>query len=72
MPSYVRVIPPRDEVAAGMGRLAERGVQMLNMYTGIWGYCYPNQFWDAFSDVDFRRRMRVEWLATADHIITGH
>ena len=71
MPSYVRVIPPKREVADGMQRLADRGVHMFNMYTGIWGYCYPNQFWDAFSGVDFHRRMRVEWLASADHIITG-
>ena len=59
---------PRPEMEETIDELADRGVQLLHVYTGEHqGYNYANQFWDVFPRLKGRPGIRVEFLASADH-----
>ncbi len=71
VPTYVRVIPPRDELAAELRTIAARRVNMLYLFTdGLDFYNHAGQHRNAFRDVPFGDRMTECHLRGADHIIT--
>jgi hypothetical protein len=70
-PEYRRVFPPRAEVEAGLGRLAERGVRFLVCFTGDEPhFLYREQYAESFSRVPFGSRLEVEYLPNSDHTFT--
>lgn len=71
IPTYTRVFPPRDDVAAGLRGLVERGVRMLVVFTGGEPhYNYREQYRDSLPDVPFGDRLQVEYYPKTNHIIT--
>ncbi len=64
--------PPREEFADRLRELIGRDVSLCFLYTGSWDHYYNHagQFRRAFRDVDFRDRIRVEYLPGADHTFT--
>ena len=71
VPTYVRVIPPRDELAAELRTIAARRVNMLYLFTdGLDFYNHAGQHRSAFRDVPFGDCMTECHLRGADHIIT--
>jgi hypothetical protein len=71
VPTYVRVIPPRDELAGELRTIAARRVNMLYVFTdGLDFYNHAGQHRRAFRDVPFGDRMTECHLKGADHIIT--
>lgn len=68
-----RPVPPRAETAAAHQRLADRGVRMLQLFTGGLDedYNYATQFTDCFRSVDFRGCLTLEFLPEADHVFTA-
>ena len=71
---FGRPHPPRQEVAAGYGQLAYRGVQMLALYSRFVREVMtaPRHFWDVFGDVDWQGCMMVEVNSHADHTYTEY
>jgi len=72
MPSYIRVFPPRNEVAKGLQQIIDNDVSIYSIFTGGMMYTmnYHGQFEDAFRDVDFKGRLKAEWYPELDHILT--
>ncbi len=73
MPSYIRVKPPREQVAEGLSKIVEAGTQIFAIFTGgqMQTLNYPGQFESSFSDVNFAGRLRVDYHFDATHILTG-
>lgn len=72
MPRYVRVFPPRTKVEKDLRLFMQRDMRLFCVWTGgLWEYIYQKQYEDSFSSVDFRGRLRVDYLPDADHILTG-
>lgn len=69
---YAREFPPRDEVAAKLGTLLERGVQLLYIFSGGQPehMNYAGQFRDCFSGLDLRDLVTVHYDGAADHIFS--
>jgi pimeloyl-ACP methyl ester carboxylesterase len=62
-----RVIP-KAEMEECIAELAERGVQLLHVFTGGHeGYNHKGQFWEAFPRFKGKPGIQVEFLASADH-----
>jgi dienelactone hydrolase len=58
----------RDRMAMGLRTLLDRGVAMLNIYSGEWKeYRYEGQLRDAFPDVPFAGKLTERFIETADH-----
>lgn len=71
VPTYVRVIPPRQQLAAELRTIAARRVNMLYLFTdGLDFYNHAGQHRSAFRDVPFGDCMTECHLRGADHIIT--
>ncbi|MEO8216229.1 MAG: hypothetical protein ABI718_04015 [Acidobacteriota bacterium] len=71
LPAYRRVFPSRKEVASGLQRLVERGVNMyINFTGGEPHYNYRDQFQDSFRKVNFGGLLRVDFYPGTNHIIT--
>ena len=71
VPTYVRVIPPRDELAADLRTIAARRVNLFYLFTdGLDFYNHAGQHRSAFHDVPFGDCMTECHLKGADHIIT--
>jgi len=71
LPSYIRVFPPRERVAAGLRALVERGVKMHVIFTGSeQHYNYAAQYRASFPEVAFGNALTVDYLPEANHIIT--
>ncbi len=73
MPRYVRVFPPKTKVAADLRIFAKRGVNIFIVFTGGQEelYNHQTQYERSFRGIDFRGRLRVEFLKDATHIFTG-
>ena len=73
MPRYVRVFPPRKKVAQDLKEFVARGLNLYFVFTGGQEdiYNHQSQYEKTFSDVDFRGRIRVDYLKDATHIFTG-
>lgn len=63
----------REEVIAHLRPALGRGVQLLYVFTGGWEtlYNYRTQLLDAFPEVDFSGRLRLEHHAAADHTFSA-
>ncbi len=71
VPTYTRVFPPREQVAAGLKKLTMRGVNMyVNFTGGEPQYRYRGQFRASFRDVSFGDLLRVDYYPNTNHIIT--
>jgi hypothetical protein len=72
VPKYVRVFPPRREVAADLASFLGRGLHLFFIFSGGQAehFNYRRQHADAFPRIDFDT-IRVEHLPDADHILTG-
>jgi alpha/beta superfamily hydrolase len=72
VPTYVRVIPPRDELAAELRTIASRRVNLLYVFTdGLDFYNHGGQHRNAFRDVPFGDSMTECHLRGADHILSS-
>jgi pimeloyl-ACP methyl ester carboxylesterase len=73
---YVRAFPPREEVAAGLRTLVNRGVSLFHIFSGGQDehFNYQGQYAASFKDVDFKGLLSEKHLPTATHIFTdlGH
>ncbi len=68
-------IPPKEIVTKTLRDLIARSVHLCLVFSGggdggASGYNYRGQFVDAFPNVDFKGRLRVEYVANADHTFT--
>lgn len=71
LPSYVRVFPPRGQIAAGLSGIVKRGVANCVIFTGSEAdYNYQSQYTDSFRDVGFGALLNLVYLNEANHIIT--
>lgn len=73
MPSYIRVFPPRSELAEGMKALVERGVKFLCLFTSGQDeiFNHASQFELSLKEVNFGNSLTVDYQADMDHIITA-
>ena len=73
MPRYVRVFPPRKKVAEDLREFAARGIELYFVFTGGQEeiYNHQSQYQKSFPGIDFRGRIRVDYLKDATHIFTG-
>lgn len=71
LPSYIRVFPPREQVAAGLRALVDRGVKMHVIFTGSeHHYNHAAQYRASFPEVAFGNVLTVDYFPEANHIIT--
>jgi pimeloyl-ACP methyl ester carboxylesterase len=72
VPKYVRVFPPREQVSQQLADFVRRGMDIFAIFTSGMPdeYNHRSQYRRSFRDVDFGNRLRVEFMPTADHIIT--
>lgn len=70
IPTYVRVFPPRESVAAGLRALVGRGVKLQVNFPAGPLYNYRAQFRDSFPEVPFDDAVEVNYYARANHIVT--
>lgn len=71
IPTYTRVFPPREEVAAGLKKLIEQGVKMSVHFTGGEpDYNYTQQYRDSFRDVKFGDQLDLHYYPDTNHIVT--
>lgn len=64
--------PSRDEVAMNLNKICERDVHIYNIFTGdTIEINYDNQYREAFSDVDFKNLLTLEYYEELEHIITS-
>lgn len=64
--------PPRHEIARGLTRLLGRGTELFYFFSGSRpeDFNYGTQYEEAFPDIDFGTRLRVEYLEAADFHVT--
>jgi hypothetical protein len=71
VPTYVRDIPPRQQLAAELSLIVKRGARLLYIFTdGLDNYNYEGQHRDAFHDVPFGSGMTECHLRGTDHILS--
>jgi dienelactone hydrolase len=70
IPTYVRVFPPRESVAAGLRALVERGVKLQVNFPAGPLYNYRAQFRDSLPEVPFDDAIEVNYYPRANHIVT--
>lgn len=71
IPSYVRVIPPKQQVVDGLTQLVRRSVEMYVIFTGGEPhYNHAGQYRASLSEVPFGDRLSVDYFPGTNHIIT--
>ncbi len=71
LPTYIRVFPPRAQVAAELEAFVRRKVALCVVFSGgLEEYNHRGQYAASFSDVDFRDRLREEHVPDAEHVFT--
>jgi hypothetical protein len=71
VPTYTRIFPPREQVAAGLKKLVGRGVHMYVNFTGGEPlYNYRGQYRDSFRGIGFGDLLNVDYYRETNHIIT--
>lgn len=69
---FVRQFPPKEKVAHELDEMVQRGVNILNIYSGkITGYNYANQYRDMFRSVNFKGKMQLQFFKNADHTFSS-
>ncbi len=72
LPSYIRVFPPKNDVADSFQSIVDRNIHIYTIFTGdMLEVNYQNQFREVFSDVDFKHLLREEYYPELEHIITS-
>lgn len=73
MPSYIRVFPPKEEVGQGLQQAIDNNVAIYTILTGAVTYTINRvqQYKQAFSNVNFRNNLQVEYYPTLEHILTN-
>ena len=72
IPTYLRVFPPREQLARDFRKFVDRRIAMYFIWTGgLPEYNHQGQFAASFRDVSFAGLLREEYLPDANHIITG-
>lgn len=71
-PEYRRVFPPRERVAEGLQQLMKRDVELYYFFSGSMAdhINYQAQYRESFPEVEFGKRLHVEYVNTADHTVT--
>lgn len=74
MPSYIRVFPPKNEIASGLQKLVDRNVHIYSIFSGgqMAVFNHHSQFEDSFSSIDFRGLLTVDFYRDMEHIISSH
>ncbi|MEJ7732665.1 MAG: alpha/beta fold hydrolase [Polyangiaceae bacterium] len=62
--------PPQATIAAELRQLADRGAEMLFVYTAAEGFNHADQFAEMFPDPVVQARAEVEYFPKADHTFT--
>lgn len=71
LPTYIREVPPREELARDLRHIVGRGIRTLYIFTdGLEFYNHQGQHRSAFSDVPFGSLMQECHLRGSDHIVT--
>ncbi len=71
IPTYVRVFPPREQVASGLRKLVDRRVANCVFVTGSEAdYNYEAQYVDSFKEISFGGLLKFKYLAESNHILT--
>lgn len=70
IPTYIRVFPPRESVAAGLRTLLSRNVRLQVNFPAGPLYNHQSQFRNSFRDVDFKGLVEVNYYKRANHIVT--
>lgn len=71
VPTYVRVFPPREQIATGLQKLVDRGVANCVIVTGSEPeYNYETQYVDSFKEISFGDLLELKYLAESNHIVT--
>ena len=67
---YLQEFPAREQVAKDLSGMMARGLEMLFVFSGesLSYFNYVEQLRDAFPEVDFGHRLRVELFAETDHL----
>jgi hypothetical protein len=69
----IRPFPSRKKATRDMQKLVQKGVKILAIYTGglqYHYYNYKNQFFEMFKTVNFKDKLQLEYLPSADHTYT--
>lgn len=61
--------PPKEEVEAGLAKLAERGLKLFSVFCRSDHYNYEGQFKDCFSAAKFGDNHKLVYLTQASHIL---
>lgn len=65
---YFWVLPKKTEVESELSTLVDRGVHMLQVFSGNKiAYNYRDQYVDSFKDIDFKGLLHVHHAEAADH-----
>lgn len=66
---FERDFPTQADATQHLQKIVDEGIELLLLYTGGVAeyYNYPNQFLENFPSVDFKRRLRLEFMPSADH-----
>ncbi len=71
VPTYVRVFPPREQVANGLRKLVDRRVTNCVFVTGSEpDYNYEAQYVDSFKEISFGGLLECTYLVESNHIVT--
>ncbi len=64
-----RPVPPKEEFAADLTTLVNRGVRILVIYSGLVRRCVstPAHFFKTFAEYEFDEKINVETMPQADH-----
>jgi pimeloyl-ACP methyl ester carboxylesterase len=68
--SYKRPTPGREEFAADLRSLLDRGCKILAVYSKLEEYTYAEQFDEAFAPFGIAGRISTEFMAEANHTYT--
>lgn len=73
MPSYIRIFPPKEEVAKGLQQAADNDVAIYTILTAAVSYTVnrAQQYQQSFNEVNFKNLLTVEYHPTLEHILTN-
>jgi pimeloyl-ACP methyl ester carboxylesterase len=72
IPSYIRELPARKEIAKGLQGIIDKNIYIYNIFTGgAQEYNHKTQYQENFSDVNFKGQLKVDFYKELDHIITS-
>ena len=71
-PSYLRVFPPRENIAADLRAVLGRGVQLFFIFSGgLEQYNHQGQYAASFPEISFDGRLREAHVADATHVFSA-